>query len=148
MTRTKHGQQGLFIIELMVVIAIIAILAQVVLPTYQNSVRKSARTAAKGALFDLVSRQEQYFMNNRGYAGDLAALGLSDPYYIDKMTESVAGTDGSRVYQISLASTTSTSYDAVATALMGQLKDSCGNFTMRSNGAKEVSGATGAAVCW
>jgi type IV pilus assembly protein PilE len=146
--KNRGKQRGIFIVEMMVVIAIIAILSQIILPTYQNSVRKTARVAAKGTLFDIVSRQEQYFLNNRSYAASLAALGLTDPMYVDKMTESVPADDGGRVYQISLANTSNTSFDVVATAVMRQAEDSCGNFTLRSDGTKVASGATGSAVCW
>jgi type IV pilus assembly protein PilE len=139
---------GFGLIEIIIAVAIVALLATVVLPNYQDSVMKTKRTAARGALMDVVSRQEQYFLNNKAYAGSLAALGLADPYYIDATAENVAATDDTRVYQISLDATTSTSYAVVATALLQQAKDGCGNFTLASNGSRSVSGTQSSNVCW
>jgi type IV pilus assembly protein PilA len=53
----KNNQQGFTLIELMIVVAIIAILAAIALPAYQNYVAKSQATAA---LADITSGKTQY----------------------------------------------------------------------------------------
>ena len=146
--KPKHSMRGMTLIEILIVLVILAALAAIAMPTYQGSVRKTGRAAAKGALMDVAMRQEQYFINNKGYATALTGLGLPDPYYVDKTTEQVAGTDSSRVYQLTLANASATAYDAVATALLEQSADGCGNYTLKSDGSRSVSGATGNAVCW
>ena len=146
--KSKRAMQGLTLIEVLIVLVISAILAGVAVPSYQNSIRKSARSAAKGALYDVVLRQEQFFMNNKSYSSSLANLGLPDPYYIDKSSAYVSSSNNGRVYQLTLGSTTATTYDAVATAVVNQLSDGCGNYTLKSDGTKSVSGAIGSADCW
>jgi type IV pilus assembly protein PilE len=144
----KNNNSGFTLVELMVVIAILAVLVTVTLPTYQNSVRKAARTAAKGVLFDVVSRQEQYFMNNKSYSATLADLGLPASYAVNKSSKIVGTTSTDRAYTITLANTSATAFDAVATAQLGQASDGCGNYTLKSDGTQAVSGAVGADGCW
>ena len=57
--------KGFTLIELMIVIVIVAVLLAVALPAYQDSVIKSNRSAGRGILLDVASRQEQYFINNK-----------------------------------------------------------------------------------
>jgi len=144
--RNRSG--GFTLMEMLIVLVIIAILASIALPSYQSSLRKSARTSAKGSLMDVVSRQEQYFMNNKGYSTSLGGLGLPDPYYIDKKNESVAAGDGSRVYRLTLANVSAVAFDALATPQLDQTEDACGSYTLKSDGSKAVSGSIGASICW
>jgi type IV pilus assembly protein PilE len=97
---------------------------------------------------DVVMRQEQHFLNNRSYGTTLASLGLPDPLYVDKTSEAVSAGDPQRVYQVTLANTSNTAYDAVATPLLDQLEDACGTFTLTSTGVKTASGAAGSDACW
>jgi type IV pilus assembly protein PilE len=147
-SRLPKASGGFTLIELMIVLLILAVLSAVALPAYQDSGRKTGRAAAKGALMDVAMRQEQFFINNKSYAGTLTALGLPDPYYIDKKTDQVAATDGARIYQLTLANTTAIAYDAVATAVLDQAADSCGNYTLKHDGTRAVSGGAGSATCW
>ena len=144
----RNRQKGFSAIELLLVIAIAGILAAIALPSYRDSVHKSGRTGAKGALLDVAMRQEQFFLNNRSYSSSLSALGLPDPYFVNKSADSVADAASGGVYKISLDNATGTAYDAVATAVADQADDVCGNFTLKSSGDKLVSGSAGAARCW
>lgn len=73
----RHYEQGFSLIELMIALAIIAILASVALPAYQNSMLKGRRAEAHAALTDSAARQEQYFLDNKTYATTMTALGFS-----------------------------------------------------------------------
>ena len=115
--KTKHSMSGTTLIEILMALMIIAALSAIALPSYQGSVRKSARAAGKGALMDVAMRQEQYFINNKGYSTALAGLGLPDPYYIDKTVEPVAATNDSRVYQLTLANTYQINVPNIATPI-------------------------------
>lgn len=144
----RKGIAGFTVVEMLVILAVLAILATVAMPLYSDSVRKSGRAAAKGALMDVALRQEQFFLNNRRYSTTLSGLGLPDPYFINKSSDTVASSDAGRVYRITLSNASATGFDAVASAVLDQSKDYCGNYTLSSAGNRSVSGAAGADVCW
>jgi type IV pilus assembly protein PilE len=69
--------RGFTLIEVMVVVVIIAILAAIALPSYNNYLRKGRRADAQAALTDIASRQQQYLMDARAYAPDIATLSFT-----------------------------------------------------------------------
>ena len=60
---------GFTLMEVMITVAIIAILAAVALPNYFDYVTRSKITEAKTDLADMRTRLEQYFLDNRSYPG-------------------------------------------------------------------------------
>jgi len=62
-------QRGFTIIELMIAVAIIAILAAIALPAYEDYVRRAKVTEAFTALSDFRVRMEQFYQDNRRYDG-------------------------------------------------------------------------------
>lgn len=67
-TDARHFQQaGFTLVEVMVTVAIVAILASVALPSYQNYVRRGQLTEATNTLSDLRVRMEQFYQDNRTY---------------------------------------------------------------------------------
>jgi type IV pilus assembly protein PilE len=69
-------QRGFTLMELMIVVAIVAILAGIALPSYQQYVIRANRAAAQSEMFDIANREQQYFLANRVYA-DTATLGYA-----------------------------------------------------------------------
>jgi type IV pilus assembly protein PilE len=65
------GARGFTIIEVMIVVAIIAVLAAIALPNYSDYIRRGKITEATTALSDARTRFEQSFLDNRTY-GDIA----------------------------------------------------------------------------
>lgn len=63
-----HGARGFTLIELMVAMAIVAILASVALPSYNNYVQRSRVPAALEALSSYATRMEQRFQDGGTYA--------------------------------------------------------------------------------
>lgn len=52
----------------MIVVVIVAILATIAYPSYQQYVIRSNRAAAQAVMMDLANRQQQFLMANRAYA--------------------------------------------------------------------------------
>ncbi|HZW11981.1 MAG TPA: prepilin-type N-terminal cleavage/methylation domain-containing protein [Noviherbaspirillum sp.] len=64
------SESGFTLIELMITVAIVAILAAVVVPSYSDYVRRSALNEAFANLSDLRVKLDQFYQNNRKYGTD------------------------------------------------------------------------------
>jgi len=58
-------RNGFSLIELMVALAIVAILATIAIPSYREYVLRSHRRAAQTSMMDIANREQQYFAANR-----------------------------------------------------------------------------------
>ena len=76
---SQARRRGFTLIELVVVMAVAAILAAVAIPNYSQYVMRSHRSEAQAFISDVASRQSQFFLDRRTYAGTTAALNLPVP---------------------------------------------------------------------
>lgn len=60
---------GFSLLELLIVLAIVAILAGISFPAYQSHLIKARRTDGQVALFHLATALEKYAVDNHGYEG-------------------------------------------------------------------------------
>ena len=133
----KKQYAGFTLIELMVTVAIIAILATVALPSYQNHVMRANRSAAASFLMEMANMQERYYLDARAYAADMSALGASTPAELsDRYTITTVGNNAA----------TPPSYSVSAAPKGAQSSDSCGTLTLNNKGEK--GHASGATRCW
>lgn len=76
---TKKQNQGFTLVEVIIVTAIIAILAAIAIPNYQESVKKSRRADAKSALLGFAAAMERSYTINGNYNGnDTTTAGVPD----------------------------------------------------------------------
>ena len=71
--------RGFTLLELVVVMAVAAILAAIAIPNYSEYVMRSHRSAVQSFISDVASRQSQFFLDRRNYAATVAALNLTEP---------------------------------------------------------------------
>jgi type IV pilus assembly protein PilE len=142
-TISRPAAAGFTLVELMVTMAIAAILAAIAIPAYNTSVRQSRRTEAKTALLDLAGREERYFNTNNAYTATAANLGYTGTFPM---------VVGSGYYKVSIAVTAGaagvlpTYTISAVPATTDQLKDTqCLSFTLTNTGAQ---GATTMPTCW
>ena len=83
MSKLKLGDEapaamgrGFTLVELMVTVAIVAILAAI---AYLSQMKKSRRSEAEQFLMDVAQREQQYLLDQRAYAPDLATLNMTAP---------------------------------------------------------------------
>lgn len=66
--QTLNRQHGFTLIELMVVVAIIAILSAIAMPSYQDYVMRGYTVDATNTLSSTRAQLEQFYQDNRSYA--------------------------------------------------------------------------------
>ena len=79
--------RGFTLIELMIVVAVVALLAVVALPAYQDSVRKARRTEAKAALSEAAQMMERYLTEKGTYATARLGVDLDPPAVYRNLSE-------------------------------------------------------------
>ncbi|MET3378033.1 MULTISPECIES: type IV pilin protein [Variovorax] len=122
----KRKTGGFTLIELMITVAIVAILAAIALPSYRQYIVRSKRSAAQAQMMDIANRQQQFLLANRNYADKtaLTASGYALP----------AEVNSNYSYDIVLSTTGVPGYTLTLTPIGGQTGD--GALTLNSDGVK------------
>ena len=142
-------QRGVTLLELMIVVAIIAIISAFAYPSYTNYIVNTKRAVATSAMLQIADRQQQFFMDNKRYAATMTDLGLpANPYVVADDGSSTVATDTGAAYSIALSNVAGTNYTVTATPLHSQASrdTKCANLLINQAGAKTSS--TGYGGCW
>lgn len=140
------AQHGFTLIELMMTVAIVGILAAVAYPSYTQYIVKSNRAAAQGFMLAVASKQEQYILDARNYAADMATLGYPDSAIPKEVKDNYNVT----VTAVNTATPPTYTVTATPTDTYKQLsRDTlCGTLTLDQAGTKGKSGSGSVAECW
>ncbi len=135
---TKNA--GFTLIELMIVVAIIAILVSIVLPMYRDYVVRSNRSDAIIALTELANLQEKHHSNEMAYTAALSELGYP-------------ATTSNDFYSLNIVTGGTVDYNIVATPLGQQFQDdpTCRRLSLNSFGqraARDSDGNDTSQECW
>ncbi len=137
----KYLSRGFTLIELMIVLAIIAIIAAVALPSYQSQVQSTRRGAAAGCLLEIAQQMERRYTSSLTYGGTTT---LPTP-------GCVADQAANYTFDFTAGSPQTATYSIEAIPIGGQLSDSCGNLALNEKTVKRAAGVTDAATvkkCW
>ncbi len=132
----NRSAKGFTLIELMITVAIVAILASIAYPAYQDQVRSSRRNDAQGVLTSFALAMERFYTSNNTYLGaagtQLVPANSGAPWIF--ATE--APLDGAtKYYNLTIKTgATKTTYTLVATPKGAQAGN--GNMELDSTGAK------------
>jgi type IV pilus assembly protein PilE len=145
----QKTQKGFSLLEILVVIAIIAVLASIGVPMYQNSLNKSRRADAKVALIALAQAQETYLGRNiKSYASVIGQTTSMPNNQIGCKTacvfENNAAYSPEGYYELSIDNYSGTNFEITATAIAdgAQKKDRkrCNIFAINARGIKASAG--------
>lgn len=133
---------GFTLIELIITVAVVAILARIALPAYTGYLARGKVTDALASLADYRVKMEQYFQDNRNYGAAGAACPVAAPasqYFTFTCTVGAA--------------TPSVAYTATATSIAGSVGTATGDYTYSINEANAKStakfkGSAVAKACW
>ncbi len=135
---------GLTLMELMITLVILAILASIAIPTYNDQIRKTRRAEAMIALTEMANLQEQFYADNFRYTTTVALL----PY-------PATSDGGSGYYSLSIPAVTTNppgfTVQAQAITGMSQANDTnCRTLTLTNTGVRASKDSSGNAStgCW
>jgi type IV pilus assembly protein PilE len=154
MTRPATAQAGFTLVELMITLAVLAIISSLSVVSYRQYVRRANRVDATSALLHLSAAQERYYLQHNQYATADAELADPPPAGLG-----ITGTQQG-LYEVSVVAAADgavVGYVAAATASgEGSQRDDddCQVFTIDQSGmrgASDADGATSAEItarCW
>ena len=129
---------GFSLLELLIVMAIIAVLIQIAYPAYTVHLVKSRRNQAEISLLHLASQLEVFYSLHDSYQGaTVEALGIST--YTDDHS-----------YQLTIQSASDSDYKLAAVPVGQQAKydNICGTLLLDASGSRVASGTADPTSCW
>lgn len=130
----RRRTPGFTLIEMLIVVAMVAILAAVALPSYREYIKKSYRSEAQSYLMTIAARQQQFLVDTRAFS----ALG---PDNIASQPSNV--TSAYAVTMVTVDGPPPT-FTLTARPTAAQASEKCGTLTLDQTGTKTAA-VTG---CW
>lgn len=124
--------RGLSLIELVVTMAIVAILVAIALPSYKSSLQRSSREAVQAQLIELAAVQEKIYLNSNAYTNKVTDA------YTGSSTGGLGVTGGKSAdgrYTLTVT-VTAASFTLKATPVTGSSQAGDGSLTITSTGGR------------
>jgi len=152
---------GFTLIELMITVAIVAILAAIALPSYTSYIAKARRAEARTHLVEAAQFMQRFYAANDSFVKDRADHNVIDQMPANLKQSPADAANGTQLYGLAIPLGASPLTNAMSFTLhmapvsggaMGN--DACGTFTLTSTGVRGVlvAGAVGSAAlrdtCW
>jgi len=120
--------------EILIAIALVAILTAVAIPSYRDYIVRASRSEATDALLNAARCQERLYAKFNAFNANLCGGATPNGLYTVTIT----------------TSNSNQNFVATATPAGGQSADACGNLTLSDTGVKTAHGNTGdyAQNCW
>jgi type IV pilus assembly protein PilE len=147
-------KQGFTLIELMITVAVVAILAAIAVPNYTDYITRSKFSEAHGQLGDLRVKMEQYYMDNRRYStttggGTCGIPGGNTPtvlgarYFTYTCASTAANAAGDQQFTLTAAGIAGQGLDGIAFTL-----NHANARTTTASGAMATKGYAASGTCW
>lgn len=135
--RFKRSTAGFTLIEVLVVSILVAIIAAIALPVYQQQMREARRAEARRMLLDVMNREHRFFADNSVYTTSITTSLNFSPAESENGHYALTATLIAATGQMTL---TATPQGAQAT------DTDCATLTLSTTGAKGSTG--GGSKCW
>lgn len=138
-----NAQRGFTLVELVVTTLVIAVLAAIALPSYQEHAAKARRGEAAAALMTGAQALERYYSANGTYLGADGKLAAVFPKQVPE--------NGTAYYTLSAPEENRNSFTLRATRVGSGVmaKDACGDLELTQSGARQLNDNTKLVdECW
>lgn len=138
----RRGPRGFTLIELMIVVAVIAILTAIAYPSYQSHVIKTRRGAAASCALEAAQFMERFYTTNLSYR--------KPDDTVPALPQGQCAKDSEDHYTITAQASSDTAYTIKATPIGNQYaKDKkCLVLGLDQTGAKSITGDGTVGGCW
>jgi len=143
MNGMSRKAKGFTLIELMIVVAIIAILAAISFPAYINYTTNSRRAAATACMMELSQFMERHYTTNLRYTTPAGAA--------PALPDLSCRTDLARFYTMGFNGTVTApaySLQAVPQGIQASRDTKCATLRVDQAGVRTVTGTASVAECW
>jgi type IV pilus assembly protein PilE len=137
---------GFTLIEVMIVLAIVAITTMLATSTYRSHLRRGYRAQAAQALLLAAAEQEKFHLAHGSYGSRLDAAAGDEPPGLPVASRTPGGH-----YAIRVTLATAAEFRIVATASGSQVDAACRTMSIDESGRRQSTGTGGAdtsARCW
>lgn len=139
----KAPGAGFTLIELMIVVALVALLAGIAYPSYREQIAKAKRADAASALLTGAQALERHYTTNGSYLDANNNLAAVFPVQVPDA--------GTAYYIITSQTATANTFTLRATRTGSMVGDTCGDLEINAAGARTLQGNSGGktvADCW
>jgi type IV pilus assembly protein PilE len=139
MSMFQRPQKGFTLIELMIVVAVVALLSMLAIYNYNRYGFRARRAEGREIALRVAAAEERYYTNYNAYTDDTAAL---------KLGATVTSENKNYLISIGGLGTGNQAYKVTAKAQGGQAGDVCKDLSVDNLGAKTFSGSETNGHCW
>jgi type IV pilus assembly protein PilE len=126
---------GFTLVELMIAIAVVAILTRIAYPSYLEYVKRGHRSSAQSLMLDLANREQQYLLDNRSFLGGGASA-------VTTLLPSGVPPEVSAFYTMTITATAGPppTFEVKATPITGTVMAGESPFTLDQDGTRLPAG--------
>ncbi|MCP3870339.1 MAG: prepilin-type N-terminal cleavage/methylation domain-containing protein [Gammaproteobacteria bacterium] len=143
-----RNNRGVTLVELMIVVAVLAIISTIAFPIYNGYVQKTRRVAATAELIEIGQLMESFYIKSTG-APTYAPTGFSAGDDASSYFPQLAGSRAEKYYSITIDSAGGSGYVIKAQLKSGFEDSKCGStLTINQAGVRTVTNSSESACSW